>query len=158
MRVGLGIDVHPFSPDDDDPRPLVLGGVVFEDARGLRGHSDADVVAHACCDALLGAAGLEDIGHHFPDTDARWRGADSISMLEEVATMVRRAGWSPVNIDCSVVCESPKLAPHRDAMIKRLSAAVGAEVNVKATRPEQLGALGREEGIACLAVALVDRP
>ncbi len=157
MRVGLGIDVHAFAPDDE-PRPLVLGGVVFEGARGLRGHSDADVVAHACCDALLGAAGLEDIGHHFPDTDPRWRGADSITLLEEVAAMVRRAGWEPVNIDCSVVCEAPKLAPHRDAMCKRLSAAVGADVSVKATRPEQLGALGREEGIACLAVALVDRP
>jgi 2-C-methyl-D-erythritol 2,4-cyclodiphosphate synthase len=157
MRVGLGIDVHAFSSDDDQ-RPLVLGGVVFDNARGLRGHSDADVVAHACCDALLGAAGLEDIGHHFPDTDPRWRGADSITLLEEVATMVRRTGWEPVNIDCSVMCEAPKLAPRRDAMIKRLSAAVGADVNVKATRPEQLGALGREEGIACLAVALVDRP
>ncbi|HEX2381279.1 MAG TPA: 2-C-methyl-D-erythritol 2,4-cyclodiphosphate synthase [Acidimicrobiales bacterium] len=157
MRVGLGIDVHAFAPDDKQ-RVLVLGGVVFEGARGLLGHSDADVVAHACCDALLGAAGLEDIGHHFPDTDPRWHGADSITLLEEVASMVRRAGWEPANIDCSVVCEAPKLAPHRDAMRKRLSAAVGADVSVKATRPEQLGALGREEGIACLAVALVDRP
>jgi 2-C-methyl-D-erythritol 2,4-cyclodiphosphate synthase len=157
MRVGLGIDVHAFAPDDTQG-VLVLGGVVFEGARGLLGHSDADVVAHACCDALLGAAGLEDIGHHFPDTDPRWHGADSITLLEEVASMVRRAGWEPANIDCSVVCEAPKLAPHRDAMRKRLSAAVGADVSVKATRPEQLGALGREEGIACLAVALVDRP
>src|SRR4051794_12142316 len=99
MRVGLGIDVHPFAPEEL-ARPLVLGGVVFESERGLHGHSDADVVAHACCDALLGAAGLEDIGHHFPDTDARWRGADSVAMLEEVAAMVRRAGWEPVNIDC----------------------------------------------------------
>jgi 2-C-methyl-D-erythritol 2,4-cyclodiphosphate synthase len=157
MRVGLGIDVHAFAPDDE-PRTLVLGGVVFESARGLRGHSDADVVAHACCDALLGAAGLEDIGHHFPDTDERWRGADSITLLEEVAAMVRRAGWEPVNIDCSVVCETPKLAPQRAAMCERLSEAVGTDVSVKATRPEHLGALGREEGIACLAVALVDRP
>jgi 2-C-methyl-D-erythritol 2,4-cyclodiphosphate synthase len=157
MRVGLGIDVHAFASDDDQ-RALVLGGVVFESGRGLRGHSDADVVAHACSDALLGAAGLEDIGHHFPDTDERWRGADSITLLEEVAAMVRRAGWEPVNVDCSVVCEVPKLAPHRAAMCKRLSAAIGAGVSVKATRPEHLGALGREEGIACLAVALVDRP
>jgi len=157
MRVGLGIDVHAYV-EGDEGRVLVLGGVVFEGARGLSGHSDADVIAHACCDALLGAAGLEDIGHHFPDTDPRWQGADSISLLEEVAAMVRRAGWEPANIDCSVVCESPKLAPHRDAMCKRLSSAVGADVNVKATRPEGLGALGREEGIACLAVALVDRP
>jgi 2-C-methyl-D-erythritol 2,4-cyclodiphosphate synthase len=157
MRVGLGIDVHAFA-SDDDPRTLVLGGVVFEGGRGLRGHSDADVVAHACCDALLGAAGLGDIGLHFPDTDERWRGADSITFLEEVAAMVRGAGWEPVNIDCSVVCETPKLAPNRAAMCKRLSEAIGADVSVKATRPEHLGALGREEGIACLAVALVDRP
>ncbi|HEY2813921.1 MAG TPA: 2-C-methyl-D-erythritol 2,4-cyclodiphosphate synthase [Acidimicrobiales bacterium] len=155
-RVGLGIDVHPFA-SDGDARVLVLGGVVFEGVRGLRGHSDADVVAHACADALLGAAALGDIGEHFPDTDERWRGADSISLLGEVANMVRRAGYEPVNVDCSVVCESPKLAPHRDAMCERLSAAVGADVTVKATRPETLGALGREEGIACLAVALVDR-
>jgi 2-C-methyl-D-erythritol 2,4-cyclodiphosphate synthase len=157
MRVGLGIDVHPFADGDDD-RALVLGGVVFDGPRGLRGHSDSDVVAHACCDALLGAVGLEDIGHHFTDTDERWRGADSMALLTEVAAMVRGAGWEPVNIDCSVVCEAPKLAPHRAEMCKRLSEAVGADVSVKATRPEQLGALGREEGIACLAVALVDRP
>src|SRR4051794_13504252 len=124
IRVGLGIDVHAFATDDER-QPLVLGGVVFEAARGLRGHSDADVVAHACCDALLGAAGLEDIGQHFPDTDERWRGADSIALLTEVAAMVRRAGWEPVNIDCSVVCEAPKLAPHRRAMCERLSSAVG---------------------------------
>jgi 2-C-methyl-D-erythritol 2,4-cyclodiphosphate synthase len=157
MRVGLGLDMHAFAADGE-PRPLVLGGVLFEGERGLRGHSDADVIAHACCDSLLGAAGLEDIGQHFPDTDERWRDADSIAMLTEVAAMVRGAGWQPVNIDCSVVCEAPKLAPHRDAMCQRLSSAIGADVTVKATRPEGLGALGREEGIACLAVALVDRP
>lgn len=157
IRVGFGIDVHPFVADGES-RPLVLGGVLFDDRRGLRGHSDSDVVAHACCDALLGAAGLEDIGHHFPDTDARWHNADSLTLLAEVAAMVRRAGWEPVNVDCSVVCEAPKLAPYRAAMCERLSAAVGADVSVKATRPERLGALGREEGIACLAVALVDRP
>jgi 2-C-methyl-D-erythritol 2,4-cyclodiphosphate synthase len=156
MRVGLGIDVHPFAADNDERR-LVLGGVVFDGEPGLRGHSDADVVAHACSDALLGAAGLDDLGHHFPDTDPRWKGANSITLLTEVAAMVRRAGWEPVNIDCSVVCEAPKLAPHRAAMCERLTAAVGADVTVKATRPEQLGSLGRGEGIACLAVALVDR-
>jgi 2-C-methyl-D-erythritol 2,4-cyclodiphosphate synthase len=155
-RVGLGIDVHRFAPDEEQ-RVLVLGGVVFDGARGLAGHSDADVVAHACCDALLGAVGLGDIGEHFPDTDPRWRGADSLALLSEVVAMVRDAGWEPVNIDCSVVCEAPKLAPHRQEMCERLSATVGADVSVKATRPEQLGALGREEGIACLAVALVDR-
>jgi 2-C-methyl-D-erythritol 2,4-cyclodiphosphate synthase len=156
MRVGLGIDVHPFAADTDQRR-LVLGGVVFDGEPGLRGHSDADVVAHACSDALLGAAGLDDLGHHFPDTDPRWKDADSITLLTEVAAMVRRAGWEPVNVDCSVVCEAPKLAPNRTAMCERLTAAVGADVTVKATRPEQLGALGRGEGIACLAVALVDR-
>src|SRR5262245_31636972 len=98
MRVGLGIDVHAFAADDEQ-RVLVLGGVVFEGAPGLSGHSDADVVAHACCDALLGAAGLDDIGQHFPDTDPRWQGADSITLLEEVASMVRNAGWEPMNID-----------------------------------------------------------
>jgi len=154
-RVGLGLDVHRFA--DDPARPLVLGGVVCTDERGLAGHSDADVVAHACADALLGAAGLGDLGEHFPDTDPRWRGADSIALLAEVASMVRAAGWTPVNIDCTVVCEAPKLAPVRAAMVERLSTAVGAGVTVKATRPEQLGALGRREGIACLAVALVDR-
>jgi len=157
MRVGLGIDVHPFA-DAADERRLVLGGIVFSGERGLRGHSDADVVAHACSDALLGAAGLDDLGHHFPDTDPRWKDADSITLLAEVAAMVRRAGWEPVNVDCSVVCEAPKLAPQRTAMCERLTAAVGADVTVKATRAEQLGALGRGEGIACLAVALVDRP
>ncbi len=156
MRVGLGIDVHPFA-DSTEERRLVLGGVVFDGERGLRGHSDADVVAHACSDALLGAAGLEDIGHHFPDTDPRWKDADSITLLTEVSSMVRRAGWEPVNVDCSVVAEAPKLAPRRAAMCERLSAAVGADVTVKATRPEQLGPLGQGEGIACLAVALVDR-
>jgi 2-C-methyl-D-erythritol 2,4-cyclodiphosphate synthase len=156
MRVGLGIDVHPFAAATDQRR-LVLGGVVFEGELGLRGHSDADVVAHACSDALLGAAGLDDLGHHFPDTDPRWKDADSITLLTEVAAIVRRAGWEPVNIDCSVVCEAPRLAPRRAAMCERLTAAVGADVTVKATRPEQLGSLGRGEGIACLAVALVDR-
>lgn len=152
LRVGQGIDVHPFS--DDPHRPLVLGGVQFEGA-GLAGHSDADAVAHACADALLGAAGLGDLGQHFPDTDARWAGADSLALLGEVASRVRAAGWEPGNVDCTVVCERPKLAPHRDEMQDRLGAAVGAPVSVKATRPESLGAIGRGEGIVCLAVALV---
>jgi 2-C-methyl-D-erythritol 2,4-cyclodiphosphate synthase len=155
IRVGLGFDVHAFS--DDPARVLVLGGVSFEGERGLSGHSDADVIAHACADALLGPCGLGDIGEHFPDTDERWRGANSIDLLAEVARMVREAGWEPVNIDCSVVCESPKLAPHRDTMCEQLSRAVGADVAVKGRRAEGLGALGRAEGIACWAVALVER-
>jgi 2-C-methyl-D-erythritol 2,4-cyclodiphosphate synthase len=154
IRVGLGFDVHAKS--DDPMRVLTLGGVVFPGARGLVGHSDADVVAHACADALLGAAGLGDIGDHFPDTDPRWAGADSLMLLTEVSTKVRHEGWEPVNVDCSVVLEAPKVAPHRDEMQHRLSVAVGAPVAVKANRAEGLGAIGRDEGIACYAVALVE--
>jgi 2-C-methyl-D-erythritol 2,4-cyclodiphosphate synthase len=153
VRVGQGFDVHAFSDAPD--RVLVLGGVVFDGEPGLVGHSDADVIAHACADALLGAAGLGDIGQHFPDTDPGWAGADSIGLLAEVAGRVRAAGWEPGNVDCAVVCESPKLAPRRDAMQDRLSAAVGAPVTVKGNRAEGLGALGRAEGIACFAVAVV---
>jgi 2-C-methyl-D-erythritol 2,4-cyclodiphosphate synthase len=154
MRVGQGFDVHRFS--DDPTRVLVLGGVRFAGARGLVGHSDADVIAHACTDALLGAAGLGDIGSWFPDTDPAYEGADSIELLEKAVAAIRAAGWIPANIDCSVVCESPKLAPQRDAMQQRLSAAVGAPVTVKGRRAESLGALGRGEGIACWAVALIE--
>jgi len=155
VRVGQGFDVHAFSDDPD--RPLVLGGVVFADERGLVGHSDADVLAHACADALLGAAGLGDIGAHFPDSDPRWAGVDSIDLLVEVARMVRRAGWEPGNVDLAVVCERPRLAPRRAEMEERLSGAVGAPVTVKGNRAEGLGALGRAEGIACWAVAVVER-
>ena len=154
-RVGLGFDVHPFSADPD--RPLVLGGVVVEGERGLTGHSDADVIAHAVADALLGAAGLGDLGEHFPDTDEAWAGADSIRLLARVAAMVRVDGWRPANVDAAVVLEAPRLAPHRQRMQSRLTGAVGAPVSVKAKRPEGLGALGRVEGIACWAVALVER-
>jgi len=153
VRVGQGFDVHAFSTDTD--QVLVLGGVVFEGEAGLIGHSDADVVAHACADALLGAAGLGDIGQHFPDTDPKWAGADSIVLLTEVAGRVRAAGFEPGNVDCAVVCERPKLAPHREVMQQRLSAAVGAPVTVKGNRAEGLGAIGRGEGIACFAVAVV---
>ena len=154
-RVGLGVDVHPVS--DDPGRALVLGGVRFDDAAGLTGHSDADVVAHAAADALLGAAGLGDLGSLFPDTDPAFAGSESLGLLAEVAARVRAAGWEPDNVDCAVVLEAPRLAPHRVAMQERLSAAVGAAVTVKATRPERLGALGRGEGVGCLAVALVHR-
>ncbi|HUP70016.1 MAG TPA: 2-C-methyl-D-erythritol 2,4-cyclodiphosphate synthase [Acidimicrobiales bacterium] len=155
LRVGQGFDVHAFSDDPD--RRLVLGGVAFEeDARGLAGHSDADVVTHAVADALLGAAGLGDLGTHFPDTDPAWAGADSVELLAEVVRRMAEAGFRPGNADCSVVLEAPRLAPHRRDMEERLGAAVGAPVSVKATRPEGLGALGRGEGIACWAVALVE--
>jgi 2-C-methyl-D-erythritol 2,4-cyclodiphosphate synthase len=153
-RVGIGFDIHPFAADD---RPLVLGGVRFEGERGLAGHSDSDVVAHAVTDALLGAAGLGDIGTHFPDTDPDWAGADSIRMLEHAVALVRDAGWDVANVDCSVVLEAPKLAPRRDEMQRALSAAVGSPVTVKGKRAEGLGALGRGEGVACWAVALLDR-
>jgi 2-C-methyl-D-erythritol 2,4-cyclodiphosphate synthase len=154
VRVGQGFDVHRFG--DDRSRPLVLGGQRFE-GLGLVGHSDADVVAHACADALLGAAGLGDIGMLFPDTDPELSGADSIELLAEVARRVRAEGWEPGNIDCSVVADAPKLAPAREAMQATLSAAVGAPVTVKGRRPEGLGALGRGEGIACFASAVLTR-
>ena len=155
LRVGNGFDVHPWS--DDRTRPLVLGGVTFEGSPGLAGHSDADVVAHACTDALLGAAGLGDIGTMFPDDEERWRGADSLVLLAGAARLVRGAGWLPQNVDCTVVLDAPKLAPARDAMQQRLSDAVGAPVTVKGTRSEGVGALGRGEGVGAWAVALIAR-
>ena len=154
-RAGQGFDVHPWS--DEVGRALVLGGVLIPGERGLAGHSDADVVAHAVADALLGAAGLGDIGRYFPDTDSRWRGADSLTLLAEVVGLVRAEGWSVGNVDATVVLEAPKLAPHRAAMEERLAAVVGAAVSVKAKRAEGLGALGRGEGVACFAVALLFR-
>jgi len=155
VRVGQGIDVHAFS--DDPSRPLVLGGVVItgDGVRGLDGHSDADAVAHAVADAVLGAAGLGDLGRHMPDTDAGWAGADSIDLLRRVVALAADAGWTPVNADCTVVAERPKLASHVPSMVVRLTDALGAPVNVKATRAEGLGALGRAEGIACTAVVLL---
>jgi 2-C-methyl-D-erythritol 2,4-cyclodiphosphate synthase len=153
LRVGQGFDVHPFS--DDPSRPLVLGGVTVTGARGLAGHSDADVIAHAVTDALLGAAGLGDIGQHFPDTDPALAGADSIGLLRHAVADVRAAGWEPQNVDCTVVLEAPRLAPYRAAIHGRLSDAVGAPVAVKGKRAEGLGALGRAEGVACFAVALL---
>ena len=155
VRVGQGFDIHAFS--DDPARPLVLGGVTFVGERGLVGHSDADVIAHACADALLGAAGLGDLGQFFPDSDPRWRGADSLDLLSEVARRVRDAGYRPGNVDAAVVCERPRLAPQRDEMERRLSEAAGVPVTVKGNRAEGLGALGRTEGIACWAVAVVTR-
>ena len=154
VRVGQGFDVHPFSDDPD--RPLVLGGVTFAGERGLAGHSDADVVAHAVTDALLGAAGLGDIGQHFPDTDPAFAGADSVELLRRAVADVRAGGWAPGNVDCTVVLEAPKLAPRRAELEQRLSDAVGAPVTVKGKRAEGLGSLGRGEGIACWSVALLE--
>jgi 2-C-methyl-D-erythritol 2,4-cyclodiphosphate synthase len=153
LRVGQGFDVHRFSGDPG--RPLVLGGVTVPGAAGLAGHSDADVVAHAVAEALLGAAGLGDLGRHFPAADPLWAGADSMDLLEKVSTMVRDEGWGLVNADCTVVCERPRLVEHTDDMARLLGAVVGAPVSVKAKRAEGLGAIGRVEGIACLAIVLL---
>jgi 2-C-methyl-D-erythritol 2,4-cyclodiphosphate synthase len=154
IRVGHGFDTHPFS--EDPGRSMVLGGVVF-DGPGLEGHSDADAVSHACIDALLGAAGLGNIGERYPDTDEKFLGADSLALLADTAKAITEASWKIANIDCTVVLENPKLSPHREKMENLLSKAVGAPVTVKGRRPEGLGALGREEGIACFAIALVSR-
>ena len=156
VRVGQGFDLHPWSDHPD--RRLVLGGVTFPEGRGLAGHSDADAVAHACADALLGAAGLGDIGQHFPDTDPEWQGADSVALLAEVARRVRAEGWEPGNVDCSVVLDAPRLAPVRSRMADLLTEAVGAPVTVTGRRTEGIGALGRGEGVLALAVAVVTKP
>ncbi len=155
VRVGQGFDIHRFT--DDPERRLVLAGIEFPDERGLEGHSDADAIAHACSDALLGAAGLGDIGMHFPDTAPEWAGADSMTLLAHVVTLVAADGWVTSNIDCAVVCERPKLAPRRDEMQAAMTAVVGAPVTIKGNRAERLGAIGRAEGIACFATALLVR-
>ena len=154
IRVGHGFDIHPFSEDPN--RSMVLGGVVF-DGPGLEGHSDADAVSHACIDALLGAAGLGNIGERYPETDEKFLGADSLALLADTAKAITEASWKIANVDCTVVLENPKLSPHREEMENLLSKAVGAPVTVKGRRPEGLGALGREEGIVCFAIALVSR-
>jgi len=155
LRVGLGYDAHRFASD----RALVLGGVRFRERDGLHGHSDADVLTHAVMDALLGAAGLEDIGHYFPDTDPAYAGADSLELLAAVVDLLAERRWRPVNIDAVVICEAPRIAPHRKAMRERLAAALGIEaerVGVRGTTTEGMGFTGRREGIAAQAVALVE--
>lgn len=155
IRVGQGFDIHRFSTEPIEGRVLILGGVSFPGEPVLVGHSDADVIAHAAADALLGAAGLGDIGQHYPDTDPQWKGADSLTLLRDVADKVRNAGWTIGNVDCSVVCESPRIAPVRDTMEQRLTDAVHAPVSVKGRRAEGLGAIGRSEGIMCFASAII---
>ena len=158
MRVGLGVDVHAFAAPEDGRR-LVLGGVEIPSDRGLLGHSDADVLAHAVADALLGAAGLEDIGHYFPDTDERYRDADSLELLREARSLVGDS-WIVANVDAVVICERPKIRDHREAMRKNLAAALGTEesrVGVRGTTTERLGFPGRGEGIAAQAVCLLER-
>ncbi len=155
VRVGQGFDIHRFVDASDTQRQLILGGVHYANERGLVGHSDADVVAHAAAEAILGACGLGNIGEHFPDTDEKYKDVDSIKLLQLVAKMTRDNNFEIGNVDCSVVCEQPKISVHRDEMQRILSAAVGAPVTVKGRRAEGLGALGRSEGIACWAVAVV---
>ena len=152
FRIGQGFDVHPYSDDLD--RPLILGGVTFPPP-GLVGHIDSDVIAHAITDAILGAAGLGDIGSMFSDTDPEHAGADSIRLLATATKTVRASGWKVVNVDCTVVLDTPKIAPRRDEMIGHLSGAVGAPVSVKGKRSEGVGALGRGEGVVCFANALL---
>jgi 2-C-methyl-D-erythritol 2,4-cyclodiphosphate synthase len=154
VRIGQGIDIHRFS--EDPHRPLVLGGVVIEGARGLGGHSDADAVCHALADAVLGAVGLGDLGHHFPDTDPVWEGANSVALLTEVVQMALDEGYACANADCTIIADTPRLAPHTDAMVAKLTEVLRAPVSVKATRAEGLGALGRAEGIACMAIVLLE--
>ena len=154
MRIGCGYDVHRLVGG----RPLILGGVQVPFEKGLLGHSDADVLLHAICDALLGAVALGDIGMHFPDTDERWRDADSLLLLREVATLVARQGYSISNVDATVAIQRPKLRPYIDQMRRNIAGALGVfldEVSVKATTTEQLGFVGLGEGVAAYAVALV---
>jgi len=154
MRIGHGFDVHAFGPGD----AVMLGGVRIAHDQGLVAHSDGDVVLHALCDALLGAAGLGDIGRHFPDTDPRWRGADSRDLLRRVVALVAADGLRPGNVDVTVLAQAPRIAPHVSAMRDHIAADLGipaARVNVKATTTEGLGFVGRREGIAVHAVALL---
>ena len=155
MRIGHGYDVHKLV----EGRDLILGGVRIEHTLGLLGHSDADVLLHAVSDALLGAAGLGDIGKHFPDTDPQYKGADSLKLLEIVARRVREAGYRVSNIDVTMIAQKPKLRPHIEQMERNIAAAVGIEtnrVNVKATTEERLGFTGEELGMSCHAVCLLE--
>ena len=154
MRIGSGIDVHAFGPGDF----IMLGGVRIAHTRGVVAHSDGDVVLHALCDALLGAAGLGDIGQHFSDSDPRWRGADSAGFVASVLVMLRERGFAVANADVTVIAQAPKIAPHRETMRRRIAQLLGIDethVNVKATTTEGLGFLGRAEGLAAQAVVLL---
>ena len=159
IRIGNGYDIHRLVPG----RPLILGGQTLDHPAGLGldGHSDADVLVHAIMDALLGALSLGDIGKYFPPTDPKWKGADSLVLLEQVIGLVRERGWSVVNVDSVVIAERPKLKPHIEAMRGTIASRMGLapeQVGVKATTNEKLGAEGREEGISCQAVALLSKP
>ncbi|HEY3521694.1 MAG TPA: 2-C-methyl-D-erythritol 2,4-cyclodiphosphate synthase [Rhodanobacteraceae bacterium] len=156
MRIGQGFDVHAFGSGDH----VTLGGVRISHSQGLVAHSDGDVAVHALCDALLGALALGDIGRHFPDSDPRWKGADSLQLLAHCMALVREHGYALGNADITVICERPKLAPHVEGMRARIASALGckvAAVGIKATTSEKLGFTGRGEGIAASAVALLQR-
>ena len=156
IRIGQGFDVHAFV----DGRPLILGGVTIPHPQGLLGHSDADVLLHAVTDAILGAAGLGDIGRHFPDTDPQWKGADSRVLLRGAYASVKTAGWLVGNVDCTLICERPKVLPHAQAMAANIAADLEItpeQVNIKGKTTEKLGFTGRGEGIAAQAVALLAR-
>ncbi|HEU4749467.1 MAG TPA: 2-C-methyl-D-erythritol 2,4-cyclodiphosphate synthase [Acidimicrobiia bacterium] len=150
-RVGLGIDAHRFG----GAPPIKLGGVVVDDSRGLEATSDGDIAAHALADALLGAAGLGDIGEHFPSGDPQWAGADSMVILEDVVRMVQAAGWQVLNADLTIIAQELRVAPHRSAIAASLTEVVGADVSVKATTTDGMGFVGRAEGLAALAVASI---
>jgi len=155
MRIGQGYDVHALVAG----RKLIIGGVGIPNEKGLDGHSDADVLLHALCDALLGAAAMGDIGRHFPDTDARFKGADSRMLLREVSRMVQDAGYRVVNIDATIIAQAPKMAPHIPAMLNNIASDLGlsrGQVNIKATTTEGLGYAGRGEGIAAQAAVLLN--
>jgi len=155
LRVGQGYDVHAFEAGDH----VTLGGVKIPHAQGIRAHSDGDVVLHALCDALLGAAGLGDIGMHFPDSDPQWRGADSRQFVRHVRSLLERQGFAVVNVDVTVLAEAPRLGKHRETMRTNISTDLGVEagrVNIKATTSEGLGFIGKREGIACHAIALIE--
>lgn len=156
MRIGQGFDVHALV----EGRPLVIGGVRIPFEKGLEGHSDADVLLHAICDALLGAAGLGDIGGHFPDTDPAYAGADSRELLRSVASLLAREGYRVSNVDATIIAQAPRMAPHVPAMVSNIAADLGvtaSQINVKAKTTERLGFAGRGEGIAAQAAALVER-
>jgi 2-C-methyl-D-erythritol 2,4-cyclodiphosphate synthase len=157
IRVGQGIDVHPF----DETRPLILGGVRIAEAGGLAGHSDADAVLHAITDALLGATGSGDIGHYFPSEDERWRGADSTIFVREARRIVDEMDGAIANVDVTIIAQKPKLAPHREAMARAIAHVLGlpeGRVNVKATTTDHLGFIGRAEGICAMAIVAIEIP
>ena len=159
LRIGLGFDIHPFA-DPDSKRPLFLGGVEVSGIRGLRGHSDADVLLHSICDAVLGALGLGDLGRHFPDKDPAYEGISSCALLEKVAVMMTERGFRVINLDAVVIAQEPRLAPHLESMEATIAGILGIareEVNVKGTSPEKIGSLGDGEGIAAETVVLLEK-